>query len=696
MDLNAHAAGLNFNFIEGEQLDYLFNLTDWAGKEEIDLTGAQVYGTVAGIRDEERWELEVEDVPDSSKKILTFPQLKPGRYVYELWVEWADENRNRLLTGAVTMEKSVTRWEEVAKPPVTRREINVRVSSGQEGTLKAYILAPGFVAACALRAEAAAKAADMSAAESKASELVAQAAQEVTQKAQAIVDAAKGDVQKLQEDAAASAASAAGSAVAAAGSAAAAQASEDAARTSAEAAAMSAQEAGSAASAAKVSEEDAAASAASAKEDAERIEGDVDDAAASAAAAAGSAAGAAGSAAAAKTSEQKAQASATTAQEAEGKASYELWKENGHPEGTVEEYLEELRGRSAYEIWLANGHEGSEDDFLKSLKGKDGLNSREEMDKVYAQITDMDEAFAAVDEAVEGKSAKEDVYKEKVTQFAECDGDGDVRYAQYSEAYATPGRVKEVTLAVRATESYYMAKEPVYLGIWESDGQGGWEKAGVSQEAVLLTVGRDATWSFNAGTVLHGRPIRFAPVLSATAEWPGDAEWEAIGTLGVRIKARNEGDTWTCCMSRNGIVTNYVAQATVRYVSEEPRFAPIEHTQDAVAHVTQQEREKWNGKTDDTEFQKHTQDAVAHVTQQERESWNAKVEATELAKKADAATLTTHMNDKVAHVTTAERNAWNAKVTSTVGKVTDVQYYAAGKAPALANRTAGVLYLVGQ
>ena len=80
MDLNAHAAGLNLTFVEGEPTDYMFSLTDWAGKEAIELGSGMLSGTVAGIRGEERWEIEVEDLPSIEKKVITFPSdLKPGR-----------------------------------------------------------------------------------------------------------------------------------------------------------------------------------------------------------------------------------------------------------------------------------------------------------------------------------------------------------------------------------------------------------------------------------------------------------------------------------------------------------------------------------------------------------------------------------------------------------------------------------------
>jgi len=60
----------------------------------------------------------------------------------------------------------------------------------------------------------------------------------------------------------------------------------------------------------------------------------------------------------------------------DGKSAYEIWIEEGH-EGTVTDFLNSLVGKSAYEIWLSLGHEGSEEDFIASLKGETGKSAYE-------------------------------------------------------------------------------------------------------------------------------------------------------------------------------------------------------------------------------------------------------------------------------------------------------------------------------
>ena len=55
-----------------------------------------------------------------------------------------------------------------------------------------------------------------------------------------------------------------------------------------------------------------------------------------------------------------------------GKSAYETWLELGN-EGTEEDFIESLRGEdgeSAYEAWLALGNTGTKEDFINSLKGE--------------------------------------------------------------------------------------------------------------------------------------------------------------------------------------------------------------------------------------------------------------------------------------------------------------------------------------
>ena len=62
-----------------------------------------------------------------------------------------------------------------------------------------------------------------------------------------------------------------------------------------------------------------------------------------------------------------------------GASAYEVAVDNGF-QGSEQEWLNSLRGadgQSAYQLWLAKGNVGSEEEFLHSLKGTDGLSAYE-------------------------------------------------------------------------------------------------------------------------------------------------------------------------------------------------------------------------------------------------------------------------------------------------------------------------------
>jgi hypothetical protein len=60
-----------------------------------------------------------------------------------------------------------------------------------------------------------------------------------------------------------------------------------------------------------------------------------------------------------------------------GKSAYQVWLDEGG-EGSEEDFLATLKGstgKSAYQVWLNEGHEGTEADYLASLKGTNGVSA---------------------------------------------------------------------------------------------------------------------------------------------------------------------------------------------------------------------------------------------------------------------------------------------------------------------------------
>ena len=526
-------------------------------------------------------------------------------------------------------------------------------ATGAEKSASAAKGSEDAAGASAQDAQRSATSAAGSAAAAKGSEdaaaLSAAAAEDAAGRAAA--DAGRADASA--EAAERSAAAAKGSEEGAAGSAAAAEAAAEGAKKSEEAAASSEAQAKLSAGEAGASAAEAAESAESAGESAVSAGESAASAGRSAMAAADSASAAEGSKVEAGRSEASAAASAETAQEAMGKASFELWQENGHEGGSVAEYLEDLRGDSAYEVWLGQGNEGSEDDFLRSLKGKDGLSTREELDEVYEQIVDADRVHGELWEEVMGKAERGDVYERGEVRTAVGSGDGDARYVQLGVRYGVVGLVEEVRVAVRSVDSYFMAHEGRFFGVFE-DVDGGlevFERVGVSREAVVMVPGGEAVWSFR-GMELHGRAVRLVLLMGREDGWPGDGDWDGIGGMGVRMSTRGMGDEGSCCVLGDGTVSGFVAEVRMVYVGEGARFAPVGHVGDEAVHLREGEREVWNGKADQEALESHVGDGVRHVTAGERAAWNGK---------ADKSALDSHVGDGVVHVTAGERAAWNGK-----------------------------------
>lgn len=81
------------------------------------------------------------------------------------------------------------------------------------------------------------------------------------------------------------------------------------------------------------------------------------------------------------------------------------------------------------------------------------------------------------------------------------------------------------------------------------------------------------------------------------------------------------------------------------------------HIADAVIHVSQADRDKWDAvdnKADTTALTAHTGNTTIHVTAADKEAWNGK---------ADASALTAHTGDTTIHVTAEDKNKWDAVTT---------------------------------
>lgn len=155
MEVNPRAAYLPITLVKGEPLEYLLCLQTWA-QEDINLGNCTATLNVAGIRDEQRWEVGLQasgDVPGGI--VVGFPDIPAGRYYYEVWVDFGSEEptlhtrRQKLIEGGLTMMASLVGQYEPGNLPelaVGHREILVRVGPAEQGLIKAQILYPGYMA----------------------------------------------------------------------------------------------------------------------------------------------------------------------------------------------------------------------------------------------------------------------------------------------------------------------------------------------------------------------------------------------------------------------------------------------------------------------------------------------------------------------------------------------------------------------
>lgn len=81
------------------------------------------------------------------------------------------------------------------------------------------------------------------------------------------------------------------------------------------------------------------------------------------------------------------------------------------------------------------------------------------------------------------------------------------------------------------------------------------------------------------------------------------------------------------------------------------------HVADAVIHVSQEDRDKWDAvddKADASALTAHTGNTTIHVTAADKQTWDT------VTNKADASALTAHTGDTTIHVTAEDKSKWNA------------------------------------
>jgi len=234
-------------------------------------------------------------------------------------------------------------------------------------------------------------------------------------------------------------------------------------------------------------------------------------------------------------------------------------------------------GASAYEAWLAAGHDGSEAEFLDSLRPTP------------------DEAEAAAERAL---------YELEPVGMSTQEGASNAtcQWIELDAQHVPQGKLERISLRARSAGN---PASTSYLGLWELGEDGAtWSYLGSSTNNPAQAANAMAEWLFDEGIVLSGRKLR---IMAQAAR--SDA-WAAGPTLGVRTSSAPEGDATMAY--RNGQGYAFLPELEIAVQRRRDKYAPLSHAEDAAAHVTPEEREAWNAKADAADVG----EATARISQQ--------------------------------------------------------------------------------
>lgn len=162
------------------------------------------------------------------------------------------------------------------------------------------------------------------------------------------------------------------------------------------------------------------------------------------------------------------------------------------------------------------------------------------------------------------------------------------QYIELDAQHVPQGRLLSVSLRSRNGGNPAAGS---YMAVWELGADGvSWSYLGSSTNNPAQTMNTVKTWEFAEEVSLAGRKLR----ILAQAERSN--VWEAGPQLGMRTIPTPDGDGTRCFNNGSGYA--FLPELTIAVQQPVARFAPAAHADDAVAHVSQQEREAWNAKAD--------------------------------------------------------------------------------------------------
>lgn len=196
------------------------------------------------------------------------------------------------------------------------------------------------------------------------------------------------------------------------------------------------------------------------------------------------------------------------------------------------------------------------------------------------------------------------------------------------------GLLKNITLQTRDNRT--VSAIPVYLKIWDAETK---RLLATSLSKKTQTLGQPITWNFAPVNVTTGEQLL---VTAHTEEEKHSSTYKTGAGLSLRVTPNGQPNTGL--LAQNGTISpaEWIAIYTIVYKGG---------GETSVNGVVLAKR---------ADLDAHTQDAVRHITAEERTAWNNKADASALASKVNTSTFNAHTGNSTVHITAEERTAWNA------------------------------------
>lgn len=233
-------------------------------------------------------------------------------------------------------------------------------------------------------------------------------------------------------------------------------------------------------------------------------------------------------------------------------------------------------GLSAYALALRQGFEGTEADWLESLKGEPGEQGEKGDSGEVSNVDEVAEATIAI-------------LAQPVTTtrtHATCTGSENANFywAQIDSSHLRSETITAIEIPCRLTENAEISTSPLYLNVWQrmqpTDTQ--LSRIGVSSNAVTPSIGGSARWEFDR-LVLNGEDLR---ICFSTNQNTG---WDATHTFGGRVLACSDGAAAGCRINASNGASNYLVEMHIDFEEENYVFTPGLHLKDTTLHLSEEE-----------------------------------------------------------------------------------------------------------